>query len=365
MPDLREVFEMTTKQMGEPDVDSWREQEKRQRRAARNRKAGAIALVAALVIGVIALATVSNLRGDSEPQPGGGGSTQTPQRTEPPLGAQIIQLDGTMLAQIPELADQAFGLRLSPDGSTIAFITGDVNGQVATIRTDGSNLTYLTEPATNSNAGDAQTAVSWSPDGTQIAYASSGDLYVIDADGSNVRQLTTDPNGDYYPAWSPDGSTIAYWNGSTTGQDGGPTDAELYTIPATGGTPTRLTNNEIPDIEPAWSPDGGQIAYFSTDRGDLRVMRADGTHDRAVFTQGNSGWAPSWSPDGTRIAFLSCCRSINGYLYSPPELEVQVLTLATGDATKLTVDGHAVTVRTDLNGPSWTPQGALLVNRFD
>jgi Tol biopolymer transport system component len=211
---------------------------------------------------LIAFATVSSLRGDSEPQPGGGGSTQTPPRTEPPLGAQIIQLDGTLLAQIPELADQAFGLRLSPDGSTIAFMTGDIgSGQVATIRTDGSNLTYLTEPDTNSNTGDAQNAVSWSPDGTQIAYASSGDLYVMDADGSNVRQVTTDPNGDYYPAWSPDGSTIAYWNGSNTGQDGGPTDAELYTIPATGGTPTRLTDNEIPDIEPAWSPDGRQIAY--------------------------------------------------------------------------------------------------------
>jgi len=368
MSELREVFEMVTKQT-EPDVDAWKDQERRQRRAARNRRAGAIALVAALVLGVIGFATVSSLREGSEPQPGGGGSTQTPPRTEPPLGAQIIHLDGTMLAQIPELADQAFGPRLSPDGSRIAFMTGFTgSGQVATIRTDGSNLTYLTEPATNSNAGDAQTAVSWSPDGTQIAYASSGDLYVMDADGSNVRQLTTDPNGDYYPAWSPDGSTIAYWNGSTTGQDGGPMDAELYTIPATGGTPTRLTNNEIPDIEPAWSPDGGQIAYFSTDRGDLRVMRADGTHDRAVFTQGNSGWAPSWSPDGRRIAFLTCCRTVAGappIHARSPLLLVQVVTLATGDAIELTVGGHAVTVWTDLNGPSWTPEGALLVNRFD
>jgi Tol biopolymer transport system component len=185
----------------------------------------------------------------------------------------------------------------------------------------------------------------------------------MDADGSNVRQLTTDPNGDYYPAWSPDGSTIAYWNGSTSGYDGGPMDAELYTIPATGGTPTRLTDNGIPDIEPAWSPDGSQIAYFSTDRGDLRVMRADGTRDRAVFTGGNSGWAPSWSPDGTRIAFLSCCRG-GPPGAPPPLLLVQVVTLATGDAIELTVGGHAVTVWTDLNGPSWTPEGALLVNRW-
>ena len=80
-----------------------------------------------------------------------------------------------------------------------------------------------------------------------------------------------------------------------------------------------------------------------------------------MFTHGNSGWAPSWSPDGTRIAFLTCCRSVG----SQPLLMVQVVTFATGEATELTVDGHTVTVLTDHNGPSWTPDAALLVNRFD
>lgn len=66
MPDLREVFEMTTKQMGEPDVDSWREQEKRQRTANRNRKIGAIA-VAAVLVGTGALLGISALRTDDGP----------------------------------------------------------------------------------------------------------------------------------------------------------------------------------------------------------------------------------------------------------------------------------------------------------
>ena len=55
MPDLREVFEMTTKQMGEPDVDSWREQERRQRNASRNKKLGVFAVAAAIAVLAVAV----------------------------------------------------------------------------------------------------------------------------------------------------------------------------------------------------------------------------------------------------------------------------------------------------------------------
>ena len=64
MPDLREVFEMTTKQMGEPDVDSWREQEKRQRNANRNKKVGAFALAAAIVL--VAVVWIVGTRGGQD-----------------------------------------------------------------------------------------------------------------------------------------------------------------------------------------------------------------------------------------------------------------------------------------------------------
>ncbi len=69
MPDLREVFEMTIKQMGEPDLDSWREQESRQRKANRNKKLGAIAVAAVLVVAGVVFG-VSTL-GNDEVQPGG------------------------------------------------------------------------------------------------------------------------------------------------------------------------------------------------------------------------------------------------------------------------------------------------------
>ena len=345
MSELKEVFDMVTKQT-EPDLDSWREQEQRQRRVARNRRVGAIALVAAIVA---ALAIFALNGRQSGPREVGTNPTEPP---SVPIGAQIIGLDGTVRERIPGMPAGASGLRISPDGRTIAFMT--IDGRVATIRRDGSGLQILTTDTANSG-GDAQDAVSWSPDGTQIAYAAHDDIYVMDADGSNTLRLTDDPGGEFYPAWSSHG-VIAYWHGATSGEDGGPKDAEIYTIPATGGFPIRLTHNGTPDIEPTWSPSGEQIAYFSTDRSEIWVMNADGSDQHRLFaSKANEGWAPAWSPDGTHIAFLHCCSS-DPYA---TVLEVRVLDVTTGTVRRLHVD-----VATDLNGASWSSSEALLINRY-
>lgn len=231
MLELREVFEMVTKQT-EPDLDSWKKQEDRQRRASRNRKVGVVALVAVFAIGSFLFALSARPGKDSVPL-----GSDTPSVPIPAFGAQIVGLDGTVLAGIPGLPADAYGLQLSPDGTTVAFMTEGASlgdGRVATIKVDGTDLQILT--GNTNNTGDAQDAVSWSPDGSQIAYAANGDIYTMDADGSNVRQLTTDPSGDYHPDWSSKG-TIVYWHGAPTGEDGGPADTDIYTIPAGGGRP--------------------------------------------------------------------------------------------------------------------------------
>ena len=350
MPDVQEVFRMATQKI-RPDPGFVDRQFDHQRRTARNRRMGAITLVAALVLGVIAFATVLRPGGDTKSVPGEDGG-QTPAPRTPPFGAQIIGMDGRVIERIPAASD-GYGLRLSPDGTTIAFITP---GTVSAVGVDDTGPTTLIQGIAN-NQGDAQDAVSWSPDGSEIAYVDDGDIYVMNADGSNTRRLTTDPKGDFYPAWSPDGSTIAYWNGSTSGVDGGPEDSEIYTIPAGGGTPTRLTRNDLSNIEPAWSPNGTQIAYWNG--GELWVMRADGSEQHRVYE--DDAWAPAWSPDGTRIAFLRFDESLS----TGPAAGHALMKLLVLDLERGTVTDVGVRVATDLNGPVWVSNDSLLVNRYD
>jgi Tol biopolymer transport system component len=351
MHDLREVFEMVTKQT-EPDLDSWKKQEDRQRQRSRNRRIGAIvvAAAAAIAIGAFALASLPGSGTTSVTNPP---APRVPFVMTPPIGAQLVSPDGTPVRQFPGSFSERSSLQLSPDGTTLAYMSA---GYVHTVRVDGSDDRTLTG-AGNTNDGDAQNHVVWSPDGSRLAYASTGNIYVMNADGSDQHAITQSPGGlgDYYPVWSIEG-TIAFWEGTPTGEDGGPSDAEIYTVPATGGPVTRLTHDAVHDIEPAWSPDGSRIAYWHD--GALWIMRADGTHKREVHAGQGGAWAPSWSPDGKSIAFIAYVGNLP--LGGAPVMQLRTIELKTGRVTKLKM--HSVT---DWNGPQWISKGEILINRYN
>ncbi len=132
-------------------------------------------------------------------------------------------------------------------------------------------------------------------DGERIAFASNKgddiDIYVMNADGSDVRQVTDEPGGDSFPAWSPEGTKIAFqrFRGETF---------DIYLINADGSGLRQLTSDPATDRFPAWSPDGSRITFSSDRNGqsDIYVMNTDGSGVARLPTETGSrsrrgGWS--------------------------------------------------------------------------
>ena len=150
----------------------------------------------------------------------------------------------------------------SPDGKYIAFGLGAFfdrppkPGQVAMIRSDGSDLRMLTQGETSSGFP------SFSPDGKRLVYRVLGHgeqgLRILSLEDGKVTTLTTEY--DTFPAWSPKGDRIAF----TSFRDA---DYEMYTIRPDGSEVRKLTNSRGNDGHAIWSPDGRWIVFSSSRKG--------------------------------------------------------------------------------------------------
>jgi eukaryotic-like serine/threonine-protein kinase len=215
----------------------------------------------------------------------------------------------------------------TPDNTPIPVATqfGGGYGQVAfastrsglpqlhLINADGTGLVALTDM----QGGACQP--SWSPDGSQLVFISpcrarsefydsvyyrDSSLYLINADGTDLRPLTSVPGSDFEPAWSPDGTRIAF----TSQRDG---RREVYVISVESRAVIRLTTSSGGGLEgssqPAWSPTGDKIAYtvkrFAAYQ--IWVMDATGQNAVQVARSGTQLWdyLPFWSPDGELVYF--------------------------------------------------------------
>jgi TolB protein len=220
-------------------------------------------------------------------------------------GLYIVRLDGSAPQHL--LGTRSFnGSPVhSPDMSLIAFHS-DAEGipQVYVIATGGpADPVALTDDPVQANMGD------WAPDGARIVFSSLRDstgcsttgavvtctqynreIYVMDADGSNVVRLTDDPAEDGAPAWSPDGSQIAFQSDRAGGR-------HIFVMNTDGSDVRQLTFGEPRDGFPSWSPDGEWIAFdrvVTRENIEILVTRLDGSELINVTDNPARDAFPNW-----------------------------------------------------------------------
>jgi lysyl oxidase/WD40 repeat protein len=193
--------------------------------------------------------------------------------------------DGSASRGLTRTAARESTPALSPDGSRIAFAS-DLSGEreIYVMRGDGTGVRRLTH-----NPGRDDADPTWSSNGLLLAWASQGDIYVMNADGSDKRAVVSSELEEIEPAWSPDGRELVY---SAAG--------DLFVVPAGGGTPRQLTSGPTTDRQPDWST-RGEVVYVS-DTAVLAIPAAGGT-PRQVTSGMPPDSGPSWAPSGARLAF--------------------------------------------------------------
>lgn len=217
-----------------------------------------------------------------------------------------------------------------PAGADIVF-TSNRDGQLASfdneiyvMNDDGSNVRRITHD------GYRKRVIRWSPDGRHLLFSrdvdvidSAGqktdDIFLMNADGHQLRRLIEHPALDGQPAWAPDGQRIAF----ASSRDG---MLEIYVLHLDSGVLRQLTHSEAEvggyATSPDWSPDGREIAYALALPGQGRhiyLIDADGERNRPLVKQAPlivettlMNFSPRWSPDGERILYGSVALAHDG-----------------------------------------------------
>jgi dipeptidyl aminopeptidase/acylaminoacyl peptidase len=247
--------------------------------------------------------------------------------------------DGSGFAPLTDTVWGDRAPRWSPDGTAIAWQPSP-SGEAAiwTMRADGTIPVMVGPPPSS--------APTWHPVAARLAFLSSGDIFVVSADGSGLSPLTTTADASY-PNWSPDGGRIVF------SKSAGGSDLNIWSMTDNGADLEQLTSNTQQEVQPAWSPSGTSIAFLRYNGGggyryDLWSMTATGANQVFLGATDVYGLRPlAWSPDGTRLAYV-----------------VQVDTTSF-EVWTMNADGSERTFVAEGSSPRWSPDGSRLVFASD
>jgi len=201
----------------------------------------------------------------------------------------------------------------------------------------------------------------WSPDGSRIAFTrksgGSKNIYIMNADGSNVVRRTNGNSTNETPSWSPDGAWIVFAGINTLV---GSTDVYRMKADDDGTSPIILIDRPGYDGQPAWSPDGERIAFasdwvaydFTSDIFITDVAGSAITQVTAGFGYGSSlvqYYQPAWSPDGQKLAVVTC--------------PLAFVTCSTNTISVLNADGTGLLQLAAAMGnsrPTWSPDAQYI-----
>jgi len=224
-----------------------------------------------------------------------------------------------------------------PSTNTGFYVLDVATGHVRPLIADG---VWNTDPA-------------WSPDGTRIAYVSTKDgetdIYVMDVASAAVTRLTHDPSWNGNPTWSPDGEWIMF-DSSRDGTNRSPHNnfRNLFVVRADGTELRRVTSALGYNGAPSWAPSGKLVAFTSDRDGlyHLYTMNADGSDPRGLAPVGHIA---RWSPDGARVLFPATERPTDD-----PDAVTHVYTMSIdGRELRQVTDG-------DDQMPDWTHDGGWI-----